>query len=179
MKKSLQDFLKKSFIQPFHVFSATMPADIHIILNIWSGNTLLAPKMENLVFRHLQLKKASGGFSRSQSCMWASSGSLWLTRSFSPQDSSQGSSQNVPRSWWLTSPRATTRSFCPWHRSNVSALCLEFAWALRWTWGQSEPDSIYKELLCLWHLPPSLFFILVSFFRISQSSQALKFLRLY
>lgn len=29
-------------------------------------------------------------------------------------------------------------------------MCLsrvEFAWALRWTWGQSEPVSIYKELL--------------------------------
>lgn len=39
------------------------------------------------------------------------------------QDSSQGSFQNVPRSWWLTSPRATTRSFCPWLRSNVSVSC--------------------------------------------------------
>ena len=41
--------------------------------------------------------------------------------------------------------------------AHVSALCLEFDWTLRWTWGQSEPESIYRELLCLWHLPHSFF----------------------
>ena len=91
---------------------------------------------------------------------------LWSHHSLSSQaaqDFSQGIFQNVLRSWWLTSPRATTNSFCPWHRSNVSALCLEFDWTLRWTWGQSEPDSIYKELLCLWHLPHSFFVVVVDF----------------
>lgn len=41
---------------------------------------------------------------------------LWSHHSPSSQaaqDFSQGSFQNVLRSWWLTSPRATTNSFCP------------------------------------------------------------------
>lgn len=69
---------------------------------------------------------------------------LWSHHSLSSQaaqDSSQGSSRSALRSWWLTSPRATTRSFCRWHKSSISASCLESAWALRWTWGQSEPVS--------------------------------------
>jgi hypothetical protein len=72
-----------------------------------------------------------------------------LTRSLFPQGSSQGSSRSVLRSWWSTSPRATIRSFCHWHKSSASALCLEFTWAGRWTWEQSEQSLCTGTLVSL------------------------------